>query len=48
MVNGRREFSILDGGFKFDYLVLDEVHTLDGPEVRSTLAHNPNRASLER
>ncbi|GMI25906.1 hypothetical protein TeGR_g10093 [Tetraparma gracilis] len=32
MVNGRREFSILDGGFKFDYLVLDEVHTLDGPE----------------
>ena len=32
MVNGEREFMILDGGFSFDYLVLDEVHTLNGPE----------------
>jgi len=32
MVNGEREFTILDGGFSFDYLVLDEVHTLNGPE----------------
>ena len=23
---------ILDGGFSFAYLVLDEVHTLNGPE----------------
>lgn len=23
---------VLDGGFSFDYLVLDEVHTLNGPE----------------
>ena len=32
MVSGEREFMVLDGGFKFDYLVLDEVHTLNGPE----------------
>jgi ATP-dependent RNA helicase DDX60 len=33
MTKGEREFTILDGGFRqFDYLVLDEVHTLDGPE----------------
>jgi len=33
MTKGEREFMILDGGFKqFDYLVLDEVHTLNGPE----------------
>jgi len=29
---GEREFMILDGGFSFAYLVLDEVHTLNGPE----------------
>mmetsp|Transcript_88324 Transcript_88324/g.254816 ORF Transcript_88324/g.254816 Transcript_88324/m.254816 type:complete len:1259 (+) Transcript_88324:237-4013(+) len=33
MMKGEREFMILDGGFHmFDYLVLDEVHTLNGPE----------------
>jgi len=33
MKKGMREFMILDGGYKqFDYLVLDEVHTLNGPE----------------
>lgn len=33
MTRGEREFMILDGGYgRFDYLVLDEVHTLDGPE----------------
>jgi hypothetical protein len=33
MKKGEREFMILDGGYKqFDYLVLDEVHTLNGPE----------------
>ncbi|GKY96111.1 hypothetical protein MPSEU_000571500 [Mayamaea pseudoterrestris] len=33
MTKGEREFMVLDGGFhQFDYLVLDEVHTLDGPE----------------
>lgn len=33
MTKGEREFMILDGGFHmFDYLVLDEVHTLNGPE----------------
>ncbi|KAL3907232.1 MAG: hypothetical protein SGILL_008955, partial [Bacillariaceae sp.] len=33
MTKGEREFMILDGGFsQFDYLVLDEVHTLNGPE----------------
>lgn len=33
LIKGEREFMILDGGFKqFDYLVLDEVHTLNGPE----------------
>jgi replicative superfamily II helicase len=33
MTKGEKEFMILDGGFsRFDYLVLDEVHTLNGPE----------------
>jgi ATP-dependent RNA helicase DDX60 len=33
MTKGKREFMILDGGYKqFEYLVLDEVHTLNGPE----------------
>mmetsp|Transcript_3270 Transcript_3270/g.7628 ORF Transcript_3270/g.7628 Transcript_3270/m.7628 type:complete len:1263 (+) Transcript_3270:148-3936(+) len=33
MTKGEREFMILDGGFhQFDYLVLDEVHTLNGPQ----------------
>lgn len=33
MKKGMREFMILDGGYnQFDYLVLDEVHTLNGPE----------------
>jgi hypothetical protein len=33
LIKGEREFMILDGGFsQFDYLVLDEVHTLNGPE----------------
>jgi len=33
MTKGEKEFMILDGGFsQFDYLVLDEVHTLNGPE----------------
>ena len=33
MTRGEKEFMILDGGFKqFKYLVLDEVHTLNGPE----------------
>ena len=33
MTKGEREFMILDGGYHmFDYLVLDEVHTLNGPE----------------
>mmetsp|Transcript_40782 Transcript_40782/g.74625 ORF Transcript_40782/g.74625 Transcript_40782/m.74625 type:complete len:1026 (+) Transcript_40782:2809-5886(+) len=33
MKKGLREFMILDGGYnQFDYLVLDEVHTLNGPE----------------
>jgi len=33
MTRGEREFMILDGGYdQFDYLVLDEVHTLNGPE----------------
>ena len=33
MKKGQREFMILDGGYKqFEYLVLDEVHTLNGPE----------------
>ena len=33
MTKGEREFMILDGGYKqFKYLVLDEVHTLNGPE----------------
>ncbi|KAL3940026.1 MAG: hypothetical protein SGBAC_005355 [Bacillariaceae sp.] len=33
MAKGEREFMILDGGYsQFDYLVLDEVHTLNGPE----------------
>jgi hypothetical protein len=33
MTKGEREFMILDGGFNmFDYLVLDEVHTLNVPE----------------
>ncbi|KAL7569391.1 hypothetical protein ACA910_010476 [Epithemia clementina (nom. ined.)] len=33
LVKGEREFMILDGGYhQFDYLVLDEVHTLNGPE----------------
>jgi len=33
MVKAEKEFMVLDGGYnKFDYLVLDEVHTLNGPE----------------
>uniref|UniRef100_A0A7S1BV22 Helicase ATP-binding domain-containing protein n=1 Tax=Corethron hystrix TaxID=216773 RepID=A0A7S1BV22_9STRA len=32
MTKGEREFMILDGGLKFGYVVLDEVHTLNGPE----------------
>eukprot|EP00560_Eucampia_antarctica_P007037 CAMPEP_0197828754 /NCGR_PEP_ID=MMETSP1437-20131217/5277_1 /TAXON_ID=49252 ORGANISM="Eucampia antarctica, Strain CCMP1452" /NCGR_SAMPLE_ID=MMETSP1437 /ASSEMBLY_ACC=CAM_ASM_001096 /LENGTH=1255 /DNA_ID=CAMNT_0043430111 /DNA_START=43 /DNA_END=3810 /DNA_ORIENTATION=+ len=33
MTKGEKEFMILDGGYSaFDYLVLDEVHTLNGPE----------------
>lgn len=33
MTKGEKEFMILDGGYdKFKYLVLDEVHTLNGPE----------------
>lgn len=33
MTKGEREFTIVDGGYdQFDYLVLDEVHTLNGPE----------------
>ncbi|CAB9496507.1 Uncharacterized helicase C28H8.3 [Seminavis robusta] len=33
MAKGEREFMILDGGYsQFKYLVLDEVHTLNGPE----------------
>lgn len=33
MTRGEKEFTILDGGYtQFDYLVLDEVHTLNGPE----------------
>ena len=32
MTKGEREFMVLDGGFNFEYLVLDEVHTLNGPE----------------
>lgn len=33
MAKGEREFTILDGGYQqFEYLVLDEVHTLNGPE----------------
>lgn len=33
MTKGEKEFMILDGGFsRFDYLVLDEVHTMNGPE----------------
>lgn len=33
MTKGEKEFMILDGGYQqFDYLVLDEVHTLNGPE----------------
>lgn len=33
MAKGEKEFTILDGGYKqFEYLVLDEVHTLNGPE----------------
>jgi hypothetical protein len=33
MTKGEREFMVLDGGYhQFDYLVLDEVHTLNGPE----------------
>jgi len=33
MTKGEREFMILDGGYSmFDYIVLDEVHTLNGPE----------------
>lgn len=33
MTKGEREFMILDGGYSlFDYLVLDEVHTMNGPE----------------
>mmetsp|Transcript_26 Transcript_26/g.77 ORF Transcript_26/g.77 Transcript_26/m.77 type:complete len:1257 (+) Transcript_26:143-3913(+) len=32
MTKGEREFMILDGGYKFGYMVLDEVHTLNGPE----------------
>ncbi|KAL7533920.1 hypothetical protein ACHAXR_005533 [Thalassiosira sp. AJA248-18] len=33
MKKGQREFMILDGGYsQFKYLVLDEVHTLNGPE----------------
>jgi hypothetical protein len=33
MVRGEKEFFVLDGGYtQFDYVVLDEVHTLNGPE----------------
>ncbi len=33
LVRGEKEFTILDGGYtQFDYVVLDEVHTLNGPE----------------
>ncbi len=33
MTKGEKEFMILDGGYQqFDFLVLDEVHTLNGPE----------------
>lgn len=33
MAKGEKEFMVLDGGYQqFDYLVLDEVHTLNGPE----------------
>eukprot|EP00538_Stauroneis_constricta_P012852 CAMPEP_0119555370 /NCGR_PEP_ID=MMETSP1352-20130426/7612_1 /TAXON_ID=265584 /ORGANISM="Stauroneis constricta, Strain CCMP1120" /LENGTH=1273 /DNA_ID=CAMNT_0007602123 /DNA_START=127 /DNA_END=3948 /DNA_ORIENTATION=+ len=33
MTKGDREFMILDGGYgQFNYMVLDEVHTLNGPE----------------
>jgi len=33
MVRAEKEFMVLDGGYlRFDYLVLDEVHTLNGPE----------------
>jgi ATP-dependent RNA helicase DDX60 len=33
MTKGEREFMILNGGYsQFKYLVLDEVHTLNGPE----------------
>jgi len=32
MAQPQRESVVLDGGFDFEYLVLDEVHTLNGPE----------------
>ncbi|GMI14247.1 hypothetical protein TrVE_jg1141 [Triparma verrucosa] len=32
MANSQRESIVLDGGFDFQYMVLDEVHTLNGPE----------------
>ena len=33
MTKGEKEFMVLDGGYdQVDYLVLDEVHTLNGPE----------------
>jgi len=33
MVRAEKEFMVLDGGYnRFQYLVLDEVHTLNGPE----------------
>ena len=32
MAKPQRESVVLDGGFDFQYMVLDEVHTLNGPE----------------
>jgi hypothetical protein len=33
MIRGEKEFMVLDGGFnQFDFMVLDEVHTMNGPE----------------
>jgi hypothetical protein len=33
LIRGEKEFTILDGGYaQFDYVVLDEVHALNGPE----------------
>lgn len=54
-LRGKADWATIVGGFKFSYVVFDEVHCLDGDEVRphkipgvsnNTLTHLSSRVTL--